>query len=77
MSNRKGNSTRRVIPTRFLPRGAKRITNADNERVWLINGQEFLSKSEYFKFLEDKRLAEKVEAKSAQPEEPKAEPIAE
>jgi hypothetical protein len=58
---------RNIIPTRFLPRGAKRITNADNERVWLINGQEFLSKTEYFKFVEDQRLAEKLAA--AEPKE--------
>ncbi len=73
MSNRKRNANRTIIPTRFLPRGAKRITNANNERVWLIGGQEFLSKSEYFKFIEDKRLAEKIELEnkaSNQVEEP-------
>lgn len=58
---------RNIIPTRFLPRGAKRITNADNDRVWLINGKEFLSKAEYFKFVEDQRLAQKLAA--AEPKE--------
>lgn len=73
MSNRKGNANRRIIPTRFLPRGAKRITNANNERVWLIGGKEFLSKSEYFKFIEDQRLAQKIEIEkqpTSQGEEP-------
>jgi len=73
MSNRKGNANRRTIPTRFLPRGAKRITNANNERVWLIGGKEFLSKSEYFKFIEDQRLAQKLELEkqpASQGEEP-------
>jgi len=81
MSNRKSNANRRIIPTRFLPRGAKRITNANNERVWLINGQEFASKSEYFQYIEDLRLAKKIELeKASQDEEPKeeqqAEPVA-
>lgn len=60
-------NNRNIIPTRFLPRGAKRITNADNERVWLIGGKEFYSKAEYFKFVEDQRLAQKTAA--AQPKE--------
>ena len=80
MSNRKRNADRRIIPTRFLPRGAKRITNANNERVWLIGGQEFLSKAEYFKFIEDKRLAQKVEPvlpTAEHVEEPQAEPVSE
>jgi|JI8StandDraft_1071087.scaffolds.fasta_scaffold152885_2 hypothetical protein len=80
MSNRKRNADRRIIPTRFLPRGAKRITNADNERVWLIGGQEFLSKAEYFKFIEDQRLATKVtpaEPKAEHAEAPQAEPVSE
>lgn len=80
MSNRKRNADRRIIPTRFLPRGAKRITNANNERVWLIGGQEFLSKAEYFKFVEDQRLAAKVapaEQKAEHVEETQAEPVAE
>ena len=67
---------RNIIPTRFLPRGAKRIANADNERVWLIGGKEFYSKAEYFKFIEDQRLAEKLAA--AQPKEAQTpEPVSE
>ncbi len=67
---------RTIIPTRFLPRGARRITNANNERVWLINGKEYLSKAEYFKFIEDRRLAETTTA--AQPKEaPEPEPVME
>lgn len=80
MSNRKGNANRRIIPTRFLPRGATRITNANNERVWLINGKEYTSKAEYFQFLEDQRLAEKIELEnkaSNQVEEPVEVPVKE
>ncbi len=74
MSNRKRNADRNIIPTRFLPRGARRITNADNERIWLIGGREFYSKAEYFKFVEDRRLAQKT----AEPKEaPVSEPVTE
>jgi hypothetical protein len=48
-----------VIPSKFLPLGSKRITNANNERVWLINGKEFISKAEYFQYLKDQALASK------------------
>lgn len=76
MSNRKGNANRRIVPTRFLPRGAKRITNANNERVWLIGGKEFYSKAEYFKFIEDQRLAQNLELEK-QPASQGEEPIKE
>lgn len=52
-------NNRQVIPSKFLPLGSKRITNANNERVWLINGKEFLSKAEYFQYLKDQALASK------------------
>jgi hypothetical protein len=49
-----------IIPTKFLPRGSRRITNAENERVWLINGVEYASKAEYFQHLADLRLAKSI-----------------
>ena len=42
---------RMVIPSRFLPLGSRRITNALGIRVWLINGREHRSKAAYFDYL--------------------------
>lgn len=39
---------RMVIPSRFLPLGSRRITNALGVRVWLINGREYRTKAAYF-----------------------------
>ena len=52
-----------IYPTRFLPRGSRRITNASNERVWVIQGREYHTKSEYFTHREKMRAAaaEKLE----------------
>lgn len=63
---------REVIPTKFLPAGSKRITNANNERVWLINGMEFYSKNEYFQWRKDQQLATQAAQKNPAPkvEEP-------
>ncbi len=55
-------NSRQIIPTKFLPRGARRITNAENVRVWLINGKEFLSKAEYFQYLKDQALSSQANA---------------
>lgn len=55
-----------VIPSKFLPLGSKRINNQDDDRVWLINGKEYLSKAAYFKYLEDVRMSEKIRAAAKQ-----------
>lgn len=47
------------FPKKYLPPGSVRIKNNDGERVWLIEGQEFASKNEYFQYLKDKVLAKK------------------
>ena len=76
---KKKNSNRLVIPTKFLPRGARRITNKDGDRVWLINGMEFASKAEYWQWRNDKILAEKARVAAPAVEETPAtpEPVAE
>lgn len=42
--NQRGRNSNAVIPNSMLPVGAKRIWNAQAERVWLFNGLEFWSK---------------------------------
>lgn len=42
--NQRGRNSNAVIPKSMLPKGAKRILNAEGERVWVFNGLEFWSK---------------------------------
>lgn len=54
---------KRIIPTSYLPEGSKRITKEDGTRVWLINGREYVSKAEYFQYLQDLQMVKNAEAK--------------
>ncbi len=53
---------KRTIPTRYLPEGSKRITKPDGERVWLINGKEYVSKAEYFQYLQDQKIMADIQS---------------
>jgi hypothetical protein len=44
-----------------LPAGARRTTNAENKRVWLIDGREYASRLDYFEQL---RAAAQAAAKA-------------
>ncbi len=56
---------RRIIPTRFLPHSATRITNNEGQRVWLIHGKQYVSKRDYFLFLDKEKARKEKEALEA------------
>lgn len=64
------------ISKKFIPAHARRVTNSEGKRVWVIEGIQFESKREYLQFKQDQRDLKELLAKEKAARENQAPQVA-